>query len=59
MELKIYGSNNLRNWREVNSLTGVPWKYYRFKIVFEDMKATDRFSGTVLVTQERRTNKLR
>jgi hypothetical protein len=44
---------------EVTSLTGVPWKYYRFKIVLSNMKATDRFSGTVLVTQERRTNKLR
>lgn len=57
--LFIYGSNNCKNWMEVNSLTGVPWKYYRFKIVFSNMKATDRFSGTVLVTQERRTNKLR
>lgn len=57
--LSIYGSNNCENWMEVNSLTGVPWKYYRFKIVFSNMKATDRFSGTVLVTQERRTNKLR
>ena len=57
--LYIYGSNNCENWMEVTSLTGVPWKYYRFKIVFSNMKATDRFSGTVLVTQERRTNKLR
>lgn len=57
--LSIYGSNNCKNWMEANSLTGVPWKYYRFKIVFSNMKATDRFSGTVLVTQERRTNQLR
>ena len=59
LTLYIYGSNNCKNWLEINSLTGVPWKYYRFKIVFSSMKATDRFSGTVLVTQERRTNKLR
>lgn len=55
----IYGSNDCQHWMEVPSLTGIPWKYYRFKIVFSDMKATDRFSGTLLVTQERRTNKLR
>ena len=55
----IYGSNDCQHWMEVPSLTGIPWKYHRFKIVFSDMKATDRFSGTLLVTQERRTNKLR
>ena len=57
--LRIYGSNNCKNWLEVPSLTGVPWKYYRFKFEFNKLKASDRFAGTVLVTQERRTNQLR
>lgn len=57
--LYIYGSNNCKNWLEVPSLTGVPWKYYRFKFEFNKLKASDRFAGTVLVTQERRTNQLR
>lgn len=59
MELKVYASNNLKDWVEVGSRHGVPWKYYRFEYSLSKLKATDRFAGTVLVTQERRTNKLR
>jgi hypothetical protein len=56
---KIYASNNLRNWCEITSMRGTPWKYYRFEYTFSNLKATDRFAGTMLITQERRTNKLR
>ena len=63
MSLHIYASNNLdteaNSWVELHSLRGTPWKYYKFRYVFKDMKATDRFAGTMLITQERRTNKLR
>lgn len=59
VSLKIYASNNLTNWVELTSLRGTPWKYYRFRYDFSNMKATDRFAGSVVVTQERRTNKLR
>jgi hypothetical protein len=59
MTLRIFASNNLDNWVELHSLRGTPWKYYKFRYVFKDMKATDRFAGTMLITQERRTNKLR
>lgn len=57
--LSIFASNNLKNWVELSSLRGTPWKYYRLKYDFDHLKATDRFSGTVVVTEERRTNKLR
>jgi len=57
--LRIYASNNLNSWIELHSLGGMPWKYYRFRYDFANIRATDRFSGTMLVTQERRTNKLR
>ncbi len=57
--LHIEGSNDLSNWTELHTLRNAPWKYYRFRFVFSDMLATDRFAGTMLVTQERRTNKLR
>lgn len=57
--LRIFASNNLNNWTELHSLRGTPWKYYRFRFDFANMKATDRFAGTMLITQERRTNKLR
>lgn len=58
--LHIEGSNDLSdNWTELHTLRNAPWKYYRFRFVFSHMLATDRFAGTMLVTQERRTNKLR
>ena len=57
--LHISASNDLVHWRELHSLRNTPWKYYKFRFEFSGMKATDRFSGTALVIQERRTNKLR
>lgn len=57
--LRIYGSNDLTAWRELNNLRGTPWKYYRFRYDFTNLKATDRFVGAAVITQERRTNKLR
>lgn len=59
MEFSLKASNDLKTWVTMNSLRGLPWKYYRLTLTFTGMKATDRFTGTVVVTQERRTNKLR
>jgi hypothetical protein len=59
MALHIFASNNLDTWVELQSLRGTPWKYYKFQFDFANMLATDRFSGTMLITQERRFNKLR
>ena len=59
LTLRIFASNDLDHWVELASLRGVPWKYYRFRYDFATLKATDRFAGTMLVTQERRTDKLR
>lgn len=59
LRLRIFASNNLESWCELHSLGGMPWKYYRFRYDFHNLIATDRFSGTMLITQERRTNKLK
>ena len=59
MSVSIEGSDDLNNWRTLMSLRTKPWKYYRFRYNFSGLLATDRFAGTVLITQERRTNKLR
>ena len=59
MTLRIFASNNLDNWAELHSLRGTPWKYYRFRYDFSNLKATDRFAGSLIISQERRTNKLR
>lgn len=57
--IRIYVSNDLKHWAEIHSLRGTPWKYYRIRYEFTDLRATDRFAGTVIVTHESRTNKLR
>lgn len=59
LTLTIEASNDIEHWVEITSLTGTPWKFYRFTYEFSNLKATDTFSGTILITQERRTNKLR
>lgn len=59
MTLRVFASNNLTSWIELHSLRGMPWKYYRFRYDFTGLKATDRFAGTVVVTQDRRANKMR
>lgn len=63
LTLRIFASNKLSqsdsDWVELFSLRGVPWKYYKFRYDFTGLKATDRFAGTMLITQERRTDKLR
>lgn len=59
LTINIFASNNLKDWCELSSLRGTPWKYYKFQYNFSNMKATDRFAGSVLITQERRTDKLR
>lgn len=63
LALRIFASNNLKTaantWVEMHSLMGTPWKYYKLQYDFTNLKATDRFAGSVIVTEERRTNKLR
>ena len=59
LALRIFASNNIKNWVELSSLRGTPWKYYKFQYNFANMIATDRFAGTMIVTQERRTDKIR
>lgn len=60
LTVTIKAANDLTGqWTTLTSLRGRPWKYYKMKYDFANLKATDRFAGTVIITQERRTNKLR
>ena len=59
LSVNIEGSNDLGQWRQLKHLRGIPWKYYRMTMEFENLKATDRYAGVILITQNRRTNKLR
>ena len=55
----IYASNNLHTWVQLKSLHGTPCTYYRFKYEITNMGATDTFAGTLLITDERRSLRLR
>lgn len=57
--VKVEASNDLKNWNDLKSLRGVPYKYFRLTFTFNHMKATDRFAGLAAIVQYRRTNKLR
>lgn len=60
LSVEIWAKNNLNDaWVRLTHLRGVPHKYYQLRYTFTGLRATDRFAGTVLITQERRTNKLR
>lgn len=60
LSVRILAKNDLNDvWHELTHLRGTPWKYYQFRYTFGNLLATDRFGGTLLITQTRRTNKLR
>lgn len=56
--MDIWGSDNLTNWQHLNSLHGMPWKYYTFRLDFTAMKATDTYHGMLLEYNVRHTNRL-
>ena len=59
LQLTLYASNDCEHWVQIPSLRGTPFKYWRFRFDFTQMKATDRYAGTIVITQERRIDKLR
>ena len=59
LTLNVYASNDCRNWTELHSLHGKPWKYYRFRYDLTNISASDTFAGTVIDFTPRFTNKIR
>lgn len=59
MHVTLWASNDGKQWVQLNSLRGKAWRYFRLRYAFTGMAATDRFIGTVFVTQERRQWRLR
>lgn len=57
--LYMYGSQDCVSWHEIRSLRGHGWKFLELQYMIGGMKATDTFGGTIIVTQQRKTNKLR
>ena len=59
MTFTMEGSNDLEHWVTLTSLRSVPWKYYRFGYSFNGLKATSTFAGSVIKTEEVRTDRMR
>lgn len=57
--MRFCASNDLVHWYWLNSITGAGWKYYKFEIHLSQLKATDRYLGLEVITQPRRTDKIR
>lgn len=58
VKVKIYLSDDMRTWYEDNSRFGTAAKYYRLAL-FIKMLPSERLSGTIITTQDRRTNNFR
>lgn len=57
--LTLYGSNDLKNWSrsELHSLNGKGYRFFKYRYEFTGLKATDSYSGLVLDTQVRYTDR--
>lgn len=55
---KVFLSDNLEDWYEMKSRFGAAAKYFRIALYIE-MKPTERLSGTIIRTQERRDDNAR
>jgi hypothetical protein len=57
--LTLYGSNDLKDWSrsELHSLNGKGYRFFKYRYEFTNLKATDSYSGLVLDTQVRYTDR--
>lgn len=53
--LTLYASNDCKCWVRVFSLGGRGYKFWKFRLSFPKMSATDTLSGAIIQTQERYT----
>lgn len=54
----MYGSNDGIGYNRIHSKHGKPFKYYRF-IIYSKLLPKEYFSGTIVISQQRRDNKIR
>lgn len=59
IQLRIFGSNDCRTWRELNSIHGKPWLFYTFQYNLSNLRASDSYSGTALAVETRFNDKMR
>jgi hypothetical protein len=58
LTMRLWGSDDLKKWRELQSLHGKPWKFYTFRLDFDGMMATDTYHGMVVEFQPRHANRM-
>ena len=56
--LKLWGSDDLKQWERLGALHGRPWRYYTFRLDFMGMLATDTYHGMVVECQPRHANRM-
>lgn len=59
VKLEVWGSNNAKHWRELNSLGGKPWAYFKIRYTLTGFQAADSYAGTLVEVQKRREDKMR
>lgn len=59
LQLRVFGSNDCRTWRELKSIHGKPWLFYTFQYDLSNLKAADSFAGTALAVETRFNDKMR
>lgn len=52
--IKLYGSNDCKNWCELKSLKGKPWRYFTVEFSFSGFKAIDTIAASVVAFHSRR-----
>ena len=57
VKLEVWGSNNAKHWRKLNSLGGKPWAYFKIRYTLTGFRASDSYAGTVIEVQKRREDK--
>lgn len=57
VKLEVWGSNNAKHWRKLNSLGGKPWAYFKIRYTLTGFRASDSYAGTVIEIQKRREDK--
>ena len=59
ISVDVFGSNNGKDWCQLHSVYGKPWKYFKLEYTLKNFKATDSFAGSIVEVQTRREDKIR
>lgn len=57
VKMEVWGSDNAKHWRKLNSLGGKPWAYFKIRYTLTGFRASDSYAGTVIEVQKRREDK--